>query len=147
MMHFFQSQPFSITALTKINCNLLNETLLISGLSELRIHIASLSDGGLYQCSTSQNYDYIKYETSTWVFSTDIIWPQIQLHHPAQCRGHGGGDRGGLQTQIHSWRSDIRHDGSPVSIALLASVFGVQIMGDASNLKLRQKTKSGRIEY
>ena len=62
MMHFFQSQPFSITALPKINCNLLNETFLFSGLSELRIHIASLSDGGAYQCSTSQNYDYIKYE-------------------------------------------------------------------------------------
>lgn len=39
-----------------------HETSLISGLSELRIHIASLSDGGVYQCSTAQNYDYVKYD-------------------------------------------------------------------------------------
>ena len=41
-----------------------HETSLISGLSELRIHIASLSDGGVYQCSTAQNYDYVKYDNT-----------------------------------------------------------------------------------
>ena len=39
----------------------------------------------------------------------DFASSQVELQHPAECGGHGGGDRGRLQTQIHSWRSDIRH--------------------------------------
>lgn len=31
-----------------------------------------------------------------------FVSSQVELQHPAECGGHGGGDRGGLKTQIHS---------------------------------------------
>lgn len=93
----------------------------VSGLSELRIHVASMADSGTYQCSTSHNYDYIKSSTKVELTIEDtfavIEGDSRHRYIPAGqglelvCSvslGPGGGDSLYLETAVVHWTADQR---------------------------------------
>ena len=65
---------FSFTKFPSKTCKSHRIEPLPSGLSELRIHVASMADSGTYQCSTSHNYDYIKCDTVMYLKISAIIF-------------------------------------------------------------------------